>query len=195
MDVANSTDPTYSFRSAAMGGTHTFRLGADALHWQVGRREGHIPYAAVSRMRLSYRPMTMQSHRFLAEVWSSAAPKLSLASTSWRSIMEQQTQDEPFAEFVRRLSERVAAAGSGAEFRTGSPAPIYWLGAVLFAGMLIAIPLLIVRAITTGATAGALFIGAFLALFIWQLGRFFWRNQPGRYDPFDIPARVLPGRG
>ncbi len=194
MDAAHSPpEPTYSFRSSAVGSTHVFRLGPDALHWQVGRREGRIPYSGIARMRLSYRPMTMQSHRFLAEVWSDAAPKLSLASTSWRSIMEQQPQDEAFSDFVRRLSERVAASSRAAEFRTGSPAPIYWLGTVLFAGMLIALPALIVRAIATGATAGALFIAAFLALFIWQLGRFFWRNQPGRYDPFDIPPRVLPG--
>jgi hypothetical protein len=137
--------------------------------------------------------MTMQSRRFVAEIWSNAAPKLQIASTSWRSIMEQEAQDRPFGDFMRRLSERVAASSAAAEFRTGSPLLLWGLGLLLFAGMLIAIPLLAFRTVTAGAAGGALLIVAFLGLFIWQLGRFFWRNQPGEYDPLNVPTRVLPG--
>jgi hypothetical protein len=46
-----------------------------------------------------------------------------------------------------------------------------------------------------GATAGALMVGGFLALFLWQVGTFFRRNRPGTYRPDAIPAEVLPAGG
>jgi hypothetical protein len=49
---------------------------------------------------------------------------------------------------------------------------------------------LIVRALQAGALAGALFVAAFLALFLWQAGNFFRRNRPGLYRA-DAPPRAL----
>ena len=36
------------------------------------------------------------------------------------------------------------------------------------------------------------YIGAFLALFLWQAGNYFRRNRPGRYTPQALPPELMP---
>jgi hypothetical protein len=55
--------------------------------------------------------------------------------------------------------------------------------------------LLVVRALQANAKGGAVFIGGFLALFLWQGGNFFRRNRPVRYHQLDIPTQLLPRDG
>jgi hypothetical protein len=63
---------------------------------------------------------------------------------------------------------------------------------VVLAGAGLGIAALAVRALQIGALAGAAFIAAFLALFLWQAGGFFLRNRPGRYRPDAVPPLLLP---
>ena len=136
--------------------------------------------------------MTMQNYRFLAEIWPANAAKLQIASTSWKSVMEHQRLDAEYSAFVTELSRRAGAAGGRTSFETGSPALIYWPGVAIFLGASFAIAALAVRALLTEAVGGAAFIAAFLALFLWQAGFFFYRNQPGTYRPDAVPPQVLP---
>ena len=53
-----------------MGAPFMFRLTADALEWSKGGFAGRTPYGRIRRMRLGFRPMTMQNHRFLTEIWT-----------------------------------------------------------------------------------------------------------------------------
>jgi hypothetical protein len=129
-DIADepSGDPTYAFKASLIGSLCQFTLKPDALEWQIGRRSGRIRYDAVSAVRLSYRPVTMQSHRFIAEIWSPGNPKIQIVSVSWRSIMEQQRLDAAYAAFIIELHRRLAAAGAPARFSTGLPFATYWVG-------------------------------------------------------------------
>ena len=47
--------------------------------------------------------MTMQMRRFVTEIWPADGPKLSIASTTWRSLVEQSAQDEAYGAFIREL--------------------------------------------------------------------------------------------
>jgi hypothetical protein len=67
-DQSQPGDPYYSFKSSLMGAPSQFALRPDALQWQIGRRTGSIPYNRIRRIRMSYRPATMQSHRFITEL-------------------------------------------------------------------------------------------------------------------------------
>jgi hypothetical protein len=183
---------SYAFKASLMGAPMEYRLADDALEWHRGTHGGRAVYAGIRRIRLSYRPMTMQNHRFLAEIWPEGAPKLQIASTSWKSLFEQQRLDAEYAVFMVELNRRVGAAGGVTSFVTGSPAYIYWPGVTVFAGAAFAIAALTVRALQAGAFAGAAFIAAFFALFMWQAGNFFHRNRPGTYRPDAVPPRVLP---
>jgi hypothetical protein len=142
-------------------------------------------------VRLSFRPVTMQTRRFITEVWSAGGPRLSIASTSWRSMVEQAAQDHAYGAFVRQLHHRIAAAGARPAYDRGSPA-FYWPGLAVFAGVVVGFALLIVRALDTGAYAGAAVVAAFFALFGWQSGSYFWRNRPGRYRPDALPRELVP---
>jgi hypothetical protein len=175
-----------------MGSPFEFALTPDALEWQKGPQRGRASYARIRRVRLGFRPMTMQNYRFLAEIWLVNGPKLQIASSSWKSLFEQERLDAPYRAFVVELTRRIGAAGGETAFETGSPFILYWLGVIVFAGAALSLAGLIVRALQTEAWSGAAFIAGFLALFLWQAGTFFRRNRPGRFDPNAVPETVLP---
>jgi hypothetical protein len=183
----------YAYKPSLLGAPFEFRLAADALEWRKGRHAGRTPYDGIRRIRLSFRPATMQNHRFLAEIWPANGPKLKIASTSWRSMMEQERLDAAYAAFLIELSRRVGAAGGSSLLQTGSPALLYWPGVILFIGVCLGLAALILRALQSQAWSGAAFVAAFLALFLWQAGSFFRRNRPGIYRADAVPPQVLPG--
>ena len=187
-----SGDMSYSYKVALFSAPWEFKLKAEGLEWRVGQRVGLIRYDRIRRVRLSFRPVTLQTHRFLAEIWSEGGPKIRIASTSWRSIVEQERQDQTYIAFIVELHRRVAAAGAPALFLIGMPGIIYWLGLAVFIAVALGLAALTVRALQLGEWTGAAFVGGFFALFVWQLGGYFRRNRPGTYRPNEVPDSVLP---
>ncbi len=184
--------PAYEYKPALMSAAHQFRLTDDALAWQVGRRSGRLPYDQIRRVRLSFRPVTMQSYRFQAELWPASGAKVRIASTSWRSMVEQERLDGAYVAFLKELHRRIAQVGARASFETGSPPLIHWAGLTVFVIVALGLAALTVRGLQSGALAGAAFVAVFLAAFLWQAGNFFRRNRPGVYAPDRIPDTVLP---
>jgi hypothetical protein len=189
---ATDSAPVYAYKNSLVGAPFEFRLAPDALEWRKGGYSGRTPYDRIRRIRLCFRPMTMQNHRFLGEIWTTDGPKLQIASTSWRSLVEHERLDGPYRAFVTELSRRVGAAGGQASFETGSPPLLYWPGVLVFVGAALALGALALRALSEQAFGGAAFIAAFLAFFLWQAGTFFHRNRPGTYRPDAVPPQVLP---
>jgi hypothetical protein len=185
-------EPYYAYKPSLMGSPWEFWLKPYGLGWRVGRTEGETPYADITSVRLAYRPITMQTHRFVAEIRSRNGPRLTLSSSSWRSLVEQGSQLEAYSAFVRDLHRRLAEAGSRAEFHTGLPPALYWPGVLAFAAVSLATLGLAVRALVVGEWAAAALIGGFFALFAWQSGGFFDRNRPGHYLPQAPPDKLVP---
>jgi hypothetical protein len=190
-DATTGDDFTYSYKSSVVSAPFEFQLTSDALLWGKGGVRGSALYRQIRRVRLSFRPLTMQNHRFVAEIWTDG-PKLTIASTSWKSMVEHERLDARYRVFVPELCRRIGAAGGQTRFQTGSPAILYWIGVLVFAGAALALASLIVQALQIGAWGGAAFIAAFLALFLWQAGTFFRRNRPGAFRPDAVPESVLP---
>ncbi len=182
----------YAYKSSVMGAPLEFNLAPDALEWRKGGYAGRTPYGSVRRLRLSFRPITMQNHRFLAEVWLEGGPKLQIASSSWKSLVEHQRLDAEYRAFVSELSRRVGAAGGNTAFDAGSPVYLYWPGVIVFIGAALALAGLAVRALSEQAWGGAAFVAAFFALFLYQAGNFFRRNRPGTFSPDAVPSLLLP---
>jgi hypothetical protein len=191
-DDEAAADPTYAFKPSLIGGACQFTLKPDGLEWKTGRRSGRVRYDRVRAVRLSYRPVTMQSHRFITEIWSADNPTIQIVSVSWRSIMEQERLDKAYSAFVTELHRRVSAAGAPAKLTTGLPAMTYWIGVVIFSGVILATGTLFLRAIGTVPWAATAVVGIFFLVFAYQLGTYFYRNRPGRYRPDAIPSVVLP---
>ena len=187
-------DPVYSYRPSLLGAPWEFCLRPDALEWRAGRHQGRTRYGRIARVRLSYRPVTLQSHRFLTEIWVPDGPRLSIASSTWRSMMEQGSQGEAYGAFVRELHRRMMAAGTNARFETGSPPVLYWPGVAALAAAAVAIVVVTAGALRTHEWSAAALVGFFLAMFAWQGGSFFYRNWPGHYRPDAVPERLVPLR-
>jgi hypothetical protein len=182
----------YTFKPSLFGAAWHFRLVPEAIEWQTGGQCGRIAYSDIHRVRLSYRPTTMEMHRFRTEVWARDGSKIEFASTSWRSMVEQDRHDHAYTAFITELHRRIAEAGTTASFETGSPRLLYWPGLAIFVGVALALAGLTVRAIQVGAWDGAVLVGGLLALFLWQAGTFFRLNRPGSYSPDALPAGRLP---
>ena len=187
-----SAQPAYSYKPSLLGAPWLLQLTPDALAWTMGRHSGRLPYRDIARMRMSFRPITMQAKRYLTEIWAPGTPKITIASASWKSMMEQERLDGAYAVFVRELHRRISRANGATQFERGSNRLIYWLGVLVFAGAAVGLAALIVRALQAGAMASAAIVGAFFVFYLWQAGNFFRRNRPGTYRPDALPADVMP---
>jgi len=185
-------ESTYSYRPSLLGAPYEFQLGEHGLDWTVGRKSGRVAWRDVQRVRMSFRPASMQSYRFVTEIWAAGAPKLAIMSTSWKSMVTHERLDQGYAAFVGELHRRLAQAQTQARFEQGTNPVQYWPGLVVFAGVSLALAFLIVRALQAQAIGGALFIAGFLALFLWRGGDFFRRNRPRFYRVDALPRDLLP---
>lgn len=189
---ASAQDIVYAYKASLMTAPFEFRLAADGLHWRKGRFTGLTPYDRIRRVRMAFRPTSMQFSRFLIEIWPNEGPVLPVASTSVKGMVEQESFGPAYRAFVAELHRRILAAGGTPRLQTGSPAFLYWPGLAVFAGCSLALAALTVRALGVEQWGGAAFIGGFLALFLWQAGQFFRRNRPGTYTLDAPPEMLLP---
>ena len=183
-------DPTYAYRPSLVGAPWIFRLGKDALHWESGRRSGRVEYSQIKRVRLLYRPGSMQPHRFITEVRSKGTPKLTIASTSWKTMTEVERLDLPYRNFVIALHRRLV--GHPIELIAGLKPLVFLLAVVLFVVTALGMGAVAIRAIQEGAGVVALLICAFVAFFVWQTANYVWRNRPVHYVAPDVPESLLP---
>jgi len=191
-DADEPGDPTYAYKPALIGAHWQLKLTPEGIAYTVGRYSGVVRYDRIRRVRLAFRPVTMQTQRYLTEVWSPDAPKLQIASCSWRSIVEQERQDAAYSAFVTELHKRLAAVNSQALFQNGLPTILFGIGAVVYVAALVGFLALTFRAFQTGDKAAAAFVFVFFVLFAWQVGTYFYRNKPGRYRPDALPGHLLP---
>jgi hypothetical protein len=202
-DAEIEADIEYAYKASLMGGAWMLRLAPDALHWSVGPMSGAVPYGSIRRIRLSFRPVTMQSYRFLAEIWADKNPKIPIASVSWKSLMEQARQDEAYARFIVALHQRIAAAGGNPDLKAGALPFLYWPGVIIFVGLLVMGLSLAFQSLSLGEralgqpmdwtqTGAILVLVAMFFWLLWQMGSFFKRNLPRRYTLDAIPPDLLP---
>lgn len=194
-DAANEQEPAYAFKPSLLGSAATFMLGPDGIEWTRGGNAGTVPYRNVCHVRMSYKPASLQSHRFVTEVWAQGAPKLQIESTSWKGMAEIQRLDAAYGAFIAELHGRLARDGATVRYEQGINAFAYWPGLAIFFGtglLLVGLLFRSLQAQTLGTTA---FVVALFVLFFWQGGNFFRRNRPGQYRPDALPASLMPGGG
>lgn len=193
MSVEPAIDPTrYAYKPSLVGVASEFELHAEGVRWNRGGTLVHVPYGDIRRVRLSFRPMTMQPYRFVAEIWAMGGKKLTIASASMRSMFEQTRQDAEYNAFIAELHRRLIPFGRAIRFQSGSPFALYWIGAAVIAALCLAAAMLIVRSLQAEAWAGAAFLAAVLGFFLWQTGGFLRRNKPRVYTPEALPPEALP---
>jgi hypothetical protein len=182
----------YAFKASLIGSAHEFELTNRGLSWKISGRSGVWAYRDIAAIRLSYRPSSMQAHRFRADIWNSSGGRIRIISTNWQTVSLMTPQDNGYRAFIEGLHARMAAAGSTAKLTGGLPSGLYG-AALVFVGLLaLAMVGLFVRAVATGEHAGALFLVGFALLFNWQIGGFMRRNRPTAYTFDHLPEALLP---
>ena len=182
----------YAFKASLIGGAHRFELTEQGLSWQISGKSGVWPYADITAIRLSYRPVSMQSRRFRADIESAGGQRIVMLSTSWQTAALMAPQDRDYRVFITELHARMAKAASRAVLIGGIGPKTYAAGVVLLTLVGVAIAGLLARAIAIGEWAGVLFLLGFAALFGWQIGGFMRRNRPQAYNFDHLPAALLP---
>jgi hypothetical protein len=183
---------SYAYKASLVGAAHRFELTDAGLTWHLAGRSGVWAYADIAAIRLSFRPVSMQAHRFRAEVRHVGGGRITMLSTSWQTAALMAPQDDSYRVFITALHARMRAAGSRAALTGGLSRRVYIAALALVALLAVAMGGLLVRAIAVLQFAGAAFILGFAALFGWQIGGFIRRNRPLAYTFESIPDRLLP---
>lgn len=134
----------------------------------------------------------MQARRFRADIQNDRRQQISILSTTWQTVALMQPQDNDYRAFILALHSRLHAIGSKAEFVAGLKPWLYRTAISVLALVGCAIAGMFVRALWTGLWAGALFVVAFAALLVWQVGGFVRRNRPRRYTADNLPDDLVP---
>lgn len=182
----------YAYKASLIGSAHRFELTEDGLSWHIAGRSGLWRYDEISAIRLSFRPVSMQQHRFRADVSRASGGRIAILSTSWQTAALMAPQDNGFRDFIVELHARMAKAGSRATLTAGLGRNTYAAVLAFLALLAVAMAGLLIRALMIGEFAGVLFILGFAALFVWQVGGFVRRNQPRRYTFDQLPRSLLP---
>jgi hypothetical protein len=184
--------PGYAYKASLIGSAHRFELTGEGLAWHVAGRSGLWRYGDIAAIRLSFRPVSMQQHRFRADLGHVDGGRIAILSTSWQTPALMAAQDNGYRDFIVALHARMQGAGSRAVLTAGLGRKTYAAALALLAVLAVAMAGLLIRALMVGEWVGALFIVGFAALFAWQVGGFVRRNQPQSYSFETVPASVLP---
>src|SRR3954465_6111311 len=182
----------YVYKASLIGSAHRFELMEDGLSWHVGGKSGVWHYPDIAAIRLSYRPVSMQSRRFRADISHLNGQRVSVLSTTWQTVTLMAPQDKDYRAFIIELHRRLEGAGARVVLAGGLKPGLYAAAVAVLALVVIAITGLLARAVATGALGGALFLIGFAALFWWQIGGFVRRTRPQRYTFDALPEELLP---
>ena len=183
---------SYTYKASLISSAHQFELTNAGLAWRVGGRSGVWPYADISSIRLSYRPMSMQARRFRADIAKAGGGRISIHSTTWQTVSLMTPQDQGYRTFITELHRRMRAAGSRASLTGGIGMVSYAVAVVMLALLAIAMVGLLVRALATSEFTGALFLVGIAIWFAWTIGGFIKRNRPRKYSFEALPETLLP---
>jgi hypothetical protein len=187
-----ASETRYAYKASLIGSAHRFELTDAGLSWQIAGRSGVWAYTDIASIRLSYRPSSMQSRRFRADIDSKGGGRIAVLSTTWQTVSLMTPQDHGYRAFITELHRRMAAAGSKAALIAGIGPKTYIAALAMLTFLAVSMTGLLARALWTGEWYGALFLVGFAALFTWQIGGFVKRNRPRGYSFDHLPEALLP---
>ena len=153
---------SYAFKASLIGTAHRFELTEAGLSWRLAGRSGTWPYTDISAIRLSFRPVWMQPHRFRADISHRSGARFSIVSTSWQTAALMATQDNGYRDFLVALHRRMAESGSSAELTGG-------LGRITYAAALLLV-----------VAVGTMLLGLFIRALVQPADQLFFRAIAGR---------------
>jgi hypothetical protein len=182
----------YAYKASLIGAAHQFELTEEGFAWRLASRSAVWPYSDIVAVRLSYRPVSMQQHRFRADIRHKSGARLWILSTSWQTAALMAPQNNDYRAFIVELHRRLERVGSKAELTAGLGPRTYMAALALVSLVAVMLLALLILALAAGQWVGALFFIGFAALFGCQVGGFIRRNRPTAYSFDHIPEALLP---
>ena len=148
-DLANEAVPVtrYAYKASLIGSAHQFELTDAGLMWEIAGRSGIWAYTDIAAIRLSYRPVSMQSRRFRADIENAGGRRIAVLSTTWQTVSLMTPQDHGYRAFITELHRRMAEAGSKAALIGGIGPKAYAAALVLLSLLAVAMAGLLARAL------------------------------------------------
>jgi len=85
-EAASERGTNYAYKASLIGSAHRFELTRDGLSWHLGGKSGVWLYRDIAAVRLSYRPVSMQSRRFRADIDNAGGGRIAVLSTTWQTV-------------------------------------------------------------------------------------------------------------
>jgi hypothetical protein len=166
----------------------TFTLGGDYLTiFSKGEMERTIPYNDIHMIQLSHNPSKHDWKVYICEITPRHGNKYRLCNKSYPGLLPKDKSDE-YIMFVGELHRRVSAKNPNVEYIGGQKSKAYYvviIGAIIFfLGMAIILILYGRHSVLVGLIIP-------IAWLIWLTWSFI-KNRPVKYNPLDIPSRLLP---
>jgi hypothetical protein len=182
----------YRYRPRLMGGEFELALAPDALEWTSGMRSGRLAYGDIKRVRVAFQPSNLMTKRCVCEIWPRNGGRLTVSSSSARSLLDSTDHGPEFRAFVTELVGKIGAAGGAVKLEAGMAAWRWWPMMLITVLVLGGAFVLGLRALFTGETVFGVAVLGFGGLLAWQMGNLIGRNRPRIFSPDRIPSAVLP---
>ena len=181
----------YHYRRNATEPETTLTPGDLALDLVRGAVRTQLPYAEITRVRLTYNPSRIDIARYECHIYHRGGDKLVITSTSYKGFGRFENQPDDYRACIEDIHNRLAGH-KGIEFISGDTPKRYWssLGCAVTTLMMLAVLLLITGLIRVPAIAIAKIVILLLTL-PWVI-KYAKVNKPGGYDPSAILPGLLP---
>jgi hypothetical protein len=166
----------------------TFILGADCLTiFSKGKIERTLPYNDILIIQLYHNPSKHDWKVYICEITSRHGKKYRLCNKSYPGIVPKDKSDE-YIMFVEELHRRVSAMNQNVEYIGGQKSKTYYI--VMIGAMSFFLGLGIILSIYAryAVFVGLIIVITWLIWLTWTL----IKNRPVKYNPLDIPPRLLP---
>ncbi|MGO4705770.1 hypothetical protein AB4072_08340 [Microvirga sp. 2MCAF38] len=183
---------TYTHNPRPIGSPVSFTLKGDRLTVDSGRKVHEVRLDAVEAVRISYEPGRFGQKAFRTTVRMVDGKTFRFSSLSWKSLVEAEQLNDGYRAFVRGLCEAISRAAPKARFLAGRPF-LFWAANAALAGLcLLAMAMLIWRALQNNAMSLALVGALFAGICVWQLEPIIRLNRPRPFQAGALPQELLP---
>ncbi|WP_112662487.1 hypothetical protein [Microvirga flavescens] len=191
-ETKQETALTYTHNPRPFSSPVSFSLKGDRLTVDSGRKVSEVRLDAVEAVRLSFEPGRFGQKAFKTTVRMTDGKTFRFSSLSWRSLVESEQLTREYRAFAQGLCGAIATASPKARFIAGRPYPLWAANAALAGLCLVAMAILVWRALQNNATGLALLGVLFAGICIWQLEPMIRLNRPRPFEAGTLPSELLP---
>lgn len=187
----------YTQRLHHFTGTRTWKISPDALSWTTDDGgKGRIPLEAINSVRLRFQPTRAEMGRYAMLIHAGKSnQEFTITNIHYKDPMNFQKKSDEFRSFVNEVHTAVSAKNPETEYLAGSTYGAYAANLALnifIIGLLAVVAwYIILSGVWALIVVKALIILFYVPTMLFQLKR----NFPSRYDPANLPARLIPTSG